>query len=166
MAGRYGSFFTRFGQHGTISYQILAIRPSVGDRPGSIFKALTTVYALLTLARNRFGFYLSLVPFRKYLNTHNIPFDQSSFLEDNYLYMAQRITGREDIIEDIRPPVLAVREKELCKPYIILNNTCSKLASVRKLPGSYLFGNICQWILEHTSYDMALHRGNIGRQGR
>ena len=115
-----------------------------------VYSKLTTVFALLTLARNRFGFYLSAVPFRKYLNTHNIIFDQSLFLEDNYLYMARQVTG-----SGLCLPVAVSRPAELDKPYIILNNTCSGLAYVRKLPDR-VFGEVCQWILEHTDYDVAL----------
>jgi ADP-heptose:LPS heptosyltransferase len=115
-----------------------------------VYSKLTTVFALLTLARNRFGFYLSPVPFRRYLNTHNIAFDQSVFLEDNYLYMARQVTGTEDL-----PLSLPIgRNRELDKPYIILNNTCSGLAYVRKLPDR-TFSEVCQWILEHTSYGLA-----------
>ena len=58
-----------------------------------VYSKLTTVLALLTMARNRFGFYLSYVPFRRFLNTHNITFDQSVFLEDNYSYLARQVTG-------------------------------------------------------------------------
>jgi ADP-heptose:LPS heptosyltransferase len=118
-----------------------------------VYSKLTTVFALLTLARNRFGFYLSAVPFRKFLNTHNIVFDQGIFLEDNYDHMARETTGA-----DFRPapsPGPAGRQAELDKPYIILNNTCSSLANVRKLP-DHTFSAVCQWILEHTTYDVAL----------
>src|SRR6202012_3486653 len=94
-----------------------------------VYSKLTTVLALMTLARNRFGFYLSYVPFRRFLNTHNITFDQSVYLEDNYRYLARQVTGSELPIF-----VPAVRQAELEKRYILLNNTCSGLAYVRKMP--------------------------------
>lgn len=115
-----------------------------------VYSKLTTVLALLTLARNRFGFYLSAVPFRKFLNTHNIVFDQSAFLEDNYAYMARQVTGADPVAT-----VPAIRKSELDKPYIILNNTCSGLAYVRKLPEG-TFSHVCTWLLEHTGYKLAL----------
>jgi ADP-heptose:LPS heptosyltransferase len=115
-----------------------------------VYSKLTTVFALLTLARNRAGFYLSAVPFRKFLNTHNIIFDQSVYLEDNYLHMARAVTGG-----DLRPPLPAIRHAELEKPYILLNNTCSGLAYVRKLPDP-TFSAVCEWILDYTGYDVAL----------
>ena len=115
-----------------------------------VYSKLTTVLALLTLARNRVGFYLSYVPFRRFLNTHNITFDQSVYLEDNYRYMARQLTGGA-----LPVFVPAVRQAELNKPYILLNNTCSGLADVRKLPDG-TFSDIVQWILEHTDYSVAL----------
>jgi ADP-heptose:LPS heptosyltransferase len=120
-----------------------------------VYSKLTTVYALLTMARNRFGFHLRPVFFRKYLNTHNIPFQQSICLEDNYARMAQVITGSETlrVTEQVQP-----RVDEWHKPYIILNNTCSSLAPVRKLPDETV-AVICTWILNHTHFRIAFLGG-------
>jgi ADP-heptose:LPS heptosyltransferase len=115
-----------------------------------VYSKLTTALALLTLARNRVGFYLSYVPFRRFLNTHNITFDQSVHLEDNYRYMARQLTGAA-----IPVFVPAARQAELEKPYILLNNTCSGLADVRKLPDR-TFSDVVEWILEQTDYGVAL----------
>jgi ADP-heptose:LPS heptosyltransferase len=103
------------------------------------------------MARNRFGFHHRPVYFRKYLNTHNIPFQQSICLEDNYALMAQAITGSETLlaIEQDQP-----RSDEWQKPYIILNNTCSILAPVRKLPDETVAA-ICTWILTNTHFRVA-----------
>jgi ADP-heptose:LPS heptosyltransferase len=116
-----------------------------------VYSKLTTVYALLTAAQNRFGFYLFPVFFRRYLNTHNIPFNRQTYLEDNYNYMASVITKELCSFSNHLP----VRENEVLKPFIALNNTCSDLAWVRKLPDD-LFVQICHWILENTSYCIAL----------
>jgi len=115
-----------------------------------VYSKLTTVFALMTLARNRYGFYLSPVPFRKYLNTHNIVFDPDAFLEDNYEAMAREVTGTP-----LTRPTIRTGQRRLDKPYIILNNTCSSLANERKLPEKTL-SEICCWILENTSYGLAL----------
>ena len=115
-----------------------------------VYSKLTTVYALLTMAKNRFGFHLRPVFFRKYLNTHNIPFKQSDCLEDNYDHMAQVISGTEPV----REHHLHVRPDEWYKPYIILNNTCSTLAPVRKLPDETVAA-ICNWILTKTHFRVA-----------
>ncbi|HWB92765.1 MAG TPA: glycosyltransferase family 9 protein, partial [Puia sp.] len=124
-----------------------------------VYSKLTTVLALLTLARNRFGFFLPPVPFRKYLNTHNISFDQSAFLGFNYQTMAGALTG------DSRPtvPWKERRSRESSRPYIVLNNTCSGLAAVRRLPDP-VFAAVCQWILEHTFYRVALLGGPGDRE--
>jgi ADP-heptose:LPS heptosyltransferase len=127
-----------------------------------VYSKLTTVLALLTLARNRFGFYLPPVPFRRYLNTHNIPFDQSAFLGDNYYYMARQVTGMEILPGEVLPvPATAAPDAApdaasyASRPYIFLNNTCSQLADTRRLPDE-TFAQICRWLLSHTHYDLIL----------
>lgn len=116
-----------------------------------VYSKLTTVYALLTMARNRFGFHLQPVFFRKFLNTHNIPFEQGACLEDNYWHMAQVIANNNALPLNEQ---CVVRSNEWKKPYIILNNTCSNLALVRKLPNETVAA-ICNWILTHTHYRIA-----------
>lgn len=116
-----------------------------------VYSKLTTVLALLTLACNRFGFFLPPVPFRKYLNTHNIPFDQLAPLGHNYQTMASELTGETRL----QLPAPERRHDETGKAYIVLNNTCSGLAAVRRLPEP-VFAAICQWVLEHTPYRVAL----------
>jgi ADP-heptose:LPS heptosyltransferase len=128
-----------------------------------VYSKLTTVFALLTLARNRFGFYLSPVRFRKFLNTHNILFDQSAPLQENYFSIAREVGGGKRL----QIPAATAREGEYQKPFILLNNTCSSLAGVRKLPDA-LFAEICHWILTHTKYKIALlgsleDREEVGR---
>lgn len=115
-----------------------------------VYSKLTTVFSLLTFAINRFGFFLPSVSFRKYLNTHNIPFNQSSFLEDNYNVMACTITG----IEKVEPAKSKQKKKREKKNYVIFNNTCSDLSKERKLPEK-IFSEIASWIVTNTSYKIA-----------
>ncbi|MDB5273966.1 MAG: glycosyl transferase family 9 [Chitinophagaceae bacterium] len=117
-----------------------------------VYSKLTTVYSLMTFAQNRFGFYLTPVFFRKYLNTHNVLFDQSTFLEDNYLHMAEAVTGTKYLLDE---ELTSTRKNEQLMPFIAINNTCSELALVRKLPDD-MVANICEWLLQHTSYQLAL----------
>jgi ADP-heptose:LPS heptosyltransferase len=119
-----------------------------------VYSKLTTVLALLTGARNRLGFYLSPVPFRKYLNTHNIPFDQSACLSDNYYFMACQALGADNLELPLPEP----RTDEYHRPYIFVNNTCSTLAYVRKLP-ERSFSTVCRWVLESTHYGLAILGG-------
>jgi ADP-heptose:LPS heptosyltransferase len=115
-----------------------------------VYSKLTTVYALLTCAINRFGFYLTPVFFRAYLNTHNVPFDQSAYIESNYKKIAEAVTG-----QPVKETAYAIRENEHLMPYIALNNTCSDLAPVRKLPGQ-TFAKVCCWLLQNTNYKIAI----------
>jgi ADP-heptose:LPS heptosyltransferase len=48
----------------------------------------------------------------------------------------------------------APRNDEIHMPFVLVNNTCSDLALVRKMERRQLV-DICQWILEHTSYQLA-----------
>ena len=56
----------------------------------------------MTLARNRFGFYLSPVPFRKYLNTHSVVFDQDAFLDKFLQVLLGLVIDRLGMDIDIR----------------------------------------------------------------
>lgn len=117
-----------------------------------VYSKLTTVYALCTMAVKRFGFYLPAVFFRKYLNTHNVLFEQAACLEDNYFHMAQCITTLQEPLS--APTHWPQRQEELQKPYIIINNTCSTLALVRKLPDTTI-AQLCKWITANTLYRVA-----------
>lgn len=119
-----------------------------------VYSKLTTVLALLTMADNRFGFYLPPVPFRKYLNTHHVPFDQGACLGRNYVTMARTVT-RDASLEPSGP---RPRGNDADKPFIALNNTCSGLADVRRMPDA-VFSDICRWLLEHTGYRLVLLGG-------
>lgn len=125
-----------------------------------VYSKLTTVYALLTLAKNRFGFHLPPVFFRKYLNTHNVLFDQSAFLEDNYYHLAQVITSDNSLAHPVQP----ARENESDRSYIIVNNTCSSLAPTRKLPDE-TFTAICKYILECTPFRIAILGTGSDKEG-
>lgn len=114
-----------------------------------VYSKLTTVLSLLTAATNRVGFYLPQAAFRKYLNTHNIPFDQQIPIEDNYALMSQVLGATER--SQFRYSGITERFRGRC---IVLNNTCSDLAYVRKLPGETL-NQTAEWILTHTRYPVA-----------
>jgi ADP-heptose:LPS heptosyltransferase len=115
-----------------------------------VYSKLTATFSLLTFAANRFGFFLRPVFFRKFLNTHNVFFNQFTRLHDNYLQMAATVTGSDATSET---PAMR-KTDEINLPFILLNNTCSDLAVVRKMSAQQLTG-ICKWILEHTSYQVA-----------
>ena len=115
-----------------------------------VYSKLTTVFALLTCAINRFGFILSPVIFRKYLNTHNVVFGREKFIGENYHEIAGAVTTKNLEAETGRRIGVNRTGK-----YIVVNNTCSQLASVRKMSDK-TFTGIIQWILQNTTYDVAL----------
>jgi ADP-heptose:LPS heptosyltransferase len=115
-----------------------------------VYSKLTTVYSLLTCAKNRFGFFLPQVHFRKYLNTHNIFFNRSDFLDNNYDFMMSAVIGEKNS----KNHSVIRRKNEKQKTFIVLNNTCSDLAPERKLPEETV-AEVCQWILRSTHYQVA-----------
>jgi ADP-heptose:LPS heptosyltransferase len=64
--------------------------------------------------------------------------------------MAQVISGTGSVTDQHQ----RVRTDEYHKPYIILNNTCSSLAPVRKLPDETV-ATICNWVLTQTHFRIA-----------
>ncbi len=121
-----------------------------------VYSKLTTLFSLFTLAINRFGFQLFPVHFRKYINTHNIYFNQFLCLEDNYINMCQAVTDGKVNSYYQNPNIYSEkRVNESEKKYIAINNTCSDLALVRKMPDD-LLQKLCAWILENTNYQIAL----------
>jgi ADP-heptose:LPS heptosyltransferase len=146
---RNGSIFQTVGDAISGLYQCWLIRRLwVVDL--EVYSKLTTVYSLLTLATNRFGFFVRPVFFRKFLNTHNIFFNQFTNLHDNYMQMAVSVTGLPAINDLPAVP----RSNEISMPYVLINNTCSDLAPVRKM-NNHQLTDVCKWVLQHTSYNLA-----------
>ncbi|MBX3101045.1 MAG: hypothetical protein KF690_00895 [Bacteroidetes bacterium] len=99
-----------------------------------VYSKLTPLFALWTLARNRFGFVLDVVQFRRNLNTHSVYFNRFSAIRQNYLRLAQ-VMGTSEPVSFHFP------QKPLPRPvhthsytHIAVNNTCSDLSPERKLP--------------------------------
>lgn len=120
-----------------------------------VYSKLTTIYSLWTFALNRFGYQLEKVHFRNFLNTHNTYFNQFSLVQDNYKNLV-RIMGVEDFSEFTIPIENGKgREFEADKKYIAINNTCSDLSYMRKMPLDIL-QQVCELIIEKTPYHIAL----------
>lgn len=120
-----------------------------------VYSKLTTIFSLWTMALNRFGFQLSKVHFRNYLNTHNCYFNQFCNVQDNY-HSLVRLMGVTEFAE-FRFPFLATtgRTGEITKKYISINNTCSELGGyLRKIPPVTL-RDVCINIIEKTPYHIA-----------
>lgn len=120
-----------------------------------VYSKLTTIYSLWTFALNRFGFQLQKVHFRNFLNTHNSYFNQFNLVQENYNNLV-RLMGVK-IITNFTIPIEngKGREFEADKKYIAINNTCSDLSYMRKMPLDILQA-VCQLIIENTPYHIAL----------
>ena len=120
-----------------------------------VYSKLTTIYSLWTFALNRFGFQLQKVHFRNFLNTHNSYFNQFSLVQDNYKNLVRKM-GVDTFYEFTIPVENGTgREFEADKKYIAINNTCSDLSYMRKMPLDILQA-VCQLIIEKTPYHIAL----------
>ncbi|HSZ24528.1 MAG TPA: glycosyltransferase family 9 protein [Cytophagaceae bacterium] len=119
-----------------------------------VYSKLTTVFALWTCARNRFGFILNTVRFRINMNTHNIYFNQFVNVEENYIRLAEAMGASvaENFYLDKYLP--EGRRAEITYPYLAVNNTCSDLSLERKCPDP-LLAEVCRWILQNTPYHLA-----------
>lgn len=128
-----------------------------------VYSKLTTIYSLWTFALNRFGFQLQKVHFRNFLNTHNAYFNQFSLVQDNYKNLV-KIMGVEEFTEFTIPIENGKgRAFEADKKYIAINNTCSDLSYMRKIPLDILQA-VCQLIIEKTPYHIALTGAPSDRQ--
>ncbi|HYG16257.1 MAG TPA: glycosyltransferase family 9 protein [Bacteroidia bacterium] len=119
-----------------------------------VYSKLTTIFSLWTMALNRFGFQLQKVHFRNFLNTHNSYFNQFSLVQDNYKSLV-RLMGVDKFYEFTIPVEGGTgRINEAEKKYIAINNTCSDLSYMRKIPLDILQA-VCRMITEQTNYHIA-----------
>jgi len=120
-----------------------------------VYSKLTTIYSLWTFALNRFGFQLQKVHFRNFLNTHNSYFNQFNLVQENYNNLV-KLMGVKTITNFVIPIQNGKgRTFEADKKYIAINNTCSDLSYMRKMPLDILQA-VCQLIIEKTPYHIAL----------
>ena len=94
-----------------------------------VYSRLTTLFALYTFSKNRFGFEFEKVNFRNYLNTHNTYFNHFVPTEENYNAMVH-MAGAEVNEQYV---LLNETQNKTEKNCIVINNTCSTLSLQRKL---------------------------------
>lgn len=97
-----------------------------------VYSKLTSLFALWTLARNRFGFVLDVVQFRRNLNTHNVYFNRFSAIHQNYLRLAEAMGAAHT--HPFAMPGCPVPRPPMPYTHVAVNNTCSDLSIERKLP--------------------------------
>ncbi len=119
-----------------------------------VYSKLTTIYSLWTFALNRFGFQLQKVHFRNFLNTHNSYFNQFNLVQENYNNLIKLMDVEKIERFTIPIPNGKGRKFEADNKYIAINNTCSDLSYMRKIPLDILQA-VCQLIIEKTPYHIA-----------
>ena len=118
-----------------------------------VYSKLSSLLSLWTIAINRFGFYFDAVPFRNNVNTHNIFFDTTSNVTDNYKRIAEAVEVTS--IEKYIIKGFEHRDINQTYTYIAINNTCSELARERLLTKQQM-KEVCTWIIENTNYKIAM----------
>lgn len=119
-----------------------------------VYSRLSTIFALWTFARNRFGFYFNEVQFRYVLNTHHVYFNAMTLAYHNYEQMAKALNA--DVTETYTIPVAQKNtESSTQKKYIAINNNCSELAKERVLPAATL-EKIISDLLRKYDHDIVL----------
>jgi ADP-heptose:LPS heptosyltransferase len=118
-----------------------------------VYSKLSSLFSLWTLGINRFGFYFKKVGFRRNINTHNILFDETINVIENYQSMASTLGVTH--FEEYKIEGFEQRDNTKPYQYIAINNTCSELAQERLLTEVQL-SSICNWILKNTTYKIAL----------
>jgi len=107
-----------------------------------VYSRLTTIFALYTFSKNRFGFEFEKVNFRNYLNTHNTYFNHFVPTEENYNAMVQ-LAGATAKEQYVLLKGFSNKEEKNC---IVINNTCSTLSLQRKLDDDQLLKLIIELI--------------------
>lgn len=113
-----------------------------------VYSAFSAVVTILSLARNRYGFYRISTRFRSAVNTHMLYFNNHQHISKVYLQFA-RACGIKDMdykIEKIRLPSRCLSEARLWMkahglnehaPAIVVNPNASDLLLERRWPGVY-----------------------------
>ncbi len=115
-----------------------------------VYSRLTTIFALYTFSKNRFGFEFEKVNFRNYLNTHNTYFNQFIPTEENYNMMAIEAGAKVD-----ERYYLPQKTESSRRTIIVINNTCSDLSIQRKLE-SIQVAELINDLYHQTEFSIAL----------
>ncbi|MCK4795449.1 MAG: glycosyltransferase family 9 protein [Desulfobacteraceae bacterium] len=102
-----------------------------------VYSRLTTIFSTLTCARNRIGFYLESVFWRKYLSTHLIFFQRFSSTHYWYDAIAQLLDAQPASVQKCRDKFLQILntggKKETTAKRIAIGHGCSDLSKERML---------------------------------
>jgi ADP-heptose:LPS heptosyltransferase len=102
-----------------------------------VYSRLSTVWSLLTLARNRIGFYLETVFWRRNVHTHLLFFNRFSPVHAFYEHVARLVgasaASRETCAERLLQRLPRVARADSGIPRIALGHACSELGRERML---------------------------------
>jgi ADP-heptose:LPS heptosyltransferase len=102
-----------------------------------VYSQLTTVFSLLTLARNRVGFYVSNTYWRRNVLTHLVFFNRARGVFHFYAAAAGLLGAPPAVSQQVRKHLLEQIAATQCSgDYIAVGAGCSDFASVRLLPST------------------------------
>jgi ADP-heptose:LPS heptosyltransferase len=100
-----------------------------------VYSQLTTVFSLLTLARNRIGFYVASTYWRRKILTHLVFFNRARGVFHFYAAAIGLLGAQPAPRADVRVHLLGrSRDARIAGDYIAVGAGCSDFASVRLLP--------------------------------
>ena len=100
-----------------------------------VYSQLTTAFSLLTLARNRIGFYVASTYWRRNVLTHLVFFNRARGVFHFYAATAQLLGAPSASREEVRAHLLArISATRSHRDHVAVGAGCSDFASVRLLP--------------------------------
>jgi ADP-heptose:LPS heptosyltransferase len=100
-----------------------------------VYSQLTTVFSLLTLARNRIGFYVASTYWRRNVLTHLVFFNRARGVFHFYAATAQLLGAQPAPRDEVRQHLLErIGRAQAARDYVAVGAGCSDFASVRLLP--------------------------------
>lgn len=120
------------------SFIIKLIRSKIGVFIDlEIYSNFSSLNTTLSLARNRFGFYLRSSQYRMGIYTHMMFFNTQSPIMQAYLQMARLLGCSDEHISNALLPFETSSKRLVQKPYIVLNPNASDLRIERRWPAEY-----------------------------
>lgn len=102
-----------------------------------VYSQLSTVFSLLTLARNRIGFYVANTYWRRNIQTHLVFFNRARGVFHFYAATARLLGAQQASREQVRGHLLKrLAAKGVSDDYVAIGAGCSEFASVRLLPAA------------------------------
>ena len=102
-----------------------------------VYSQLTTVFSLLTLARNRIGFYVANTYWRRNIQTHLVFFNRARGVFHFYAAVGRLLGASPATHADVRTHLLArCGATPVHGEYFVVGAGCSDFASVRLLPAA------------------------------